>query len=94
MKENWDYVSFANYEADTRELTTRAAVAIDIIKSERDEAFRMLWAIVKASGGLVKVPESFVQQDIEGEIEYSEYDMAGLLRVPRTVTAREEGESG
>lgn len=55
LRKDWDYVTFADYQKDTRELTERA---MDLFKFQRKEIRdreRLIYAMVKAAGGKIAV---------------------------------------
>lgn len=55
MRENFDFVSMANYKADMDELGDRAAAVSQIQAEEIRNLKRLVWAMAKAAGGRVRV---------------------------------------
>lgn len=55
MRKDWDYVDFADYESDTRDLVN-AALSVSEEKDERIRQLEMLFFLaVKAAGGKVDI---------------------------------------
>ena len=60
MKLDHDYVAFADYENDTRELANTAAAALEYLRRQKMDAEGMLWAAVHAAGGKLSIPRNSV----------------------------------
>lgn len=70
MREGWDFVSFSDYMADTRQITDDAANVIANIKAQTDAALkeneqlrRVIGALVVAAGGEVTASEADLFQN-------------------------------
>ena len=55
-RRDWDWVSFGDYEHDTREITERATYVIGEQRRQIDERERVIAALVLAAGGTITVP--------------------------------------
>lgn len=66
-RQDHDYVSMADYEADTRELAETAADIISELKRQLREREIMMWAMVRAAGGSLLVRESDIGMGYPGK---------------------------
>ena len=53
MRQNFDYVTFADYESDMKESTGQALAAIAAMKQRAERAERTLAAVVLAAGEII-----------------------------------------
>jgi hypothetical protein len=58
LRQDWDFVTIADYQADMRETAEQAAGIISSLKESSDGYKRALAAAVLAAGGEVTVPEN------------------------------------
>ncbi len=58
MKRDHDYVTFADYENDTRELADSAASIIEDLRWQLRDREIMMWAMVRAAGGTLLVRQN------------------------------------
>jgi hypothetical protein len=52
---DFDYVTFADYEADTKELADQASSIITAQKRELDQSKRLIAELIIAAGGEIKI---------------------------------------
>lgn len=57
MRRDWDFVEIGDYRHDMEELGRQSAGVIATIRKERDDLQRLVFALVKAAGGSLSVPE-------------------------------------
>lgn len=55
MREDWDYVSFANYEKDMDDLAATSMAVADHYKRQIKAREAVIWAMVKAAGGKISL---------------------------------------
>ena len=85
MMENFDYVSFANYEKDMGELASRASGIIEHYKSEIKAREAVIWALVEAAGGRVTVSHADLIDPVKSwKIEDDPANKARIFIVKRT----------
>jgi hypothetical protein len=72
MRQDHDYVSFADYEKDMRETADKAANVIRTLIMERDEARIMLWAAVAAAGGRLSIGRNLIGRWLPKEWKVSD----------------------
>jgi hypothetical protein len=69
MRKDFDYIEFADYQADMRETAEQAAGIISSLKESSDGYKRALAAAVLAAGGEVTVPETHLHSLQEVTLE-------------------------
>lgn len=86
MRENFDYVTFANYESDMKESSDQAVRAINFVKDRAERAEKMLALVVLAAGGEVKIFDQDLTslRKIELTTWRDDADMSYRLTVSRT----------
>lgn len=57
-RKDWDYVEFADYEADMRESSEQAVAVITAMKAKTMQLERALMCAILAAGGEIKIYES------------------------------------
>lgn len=85
-RENWDFVSMANYKKDMDELGDQAAMAAGHMRRELRQCEEMLGLVVLAAGGEVKVPDNILQitmDEMETEILRDDANSQFIVRVRR-----------
>ena len=70
MKEDFDYVTFANYEKDMDELAATSLGITEHYKREIKAREAVIWAMVKAAGGKISVNiQDFYEPPANWEIQ-------------------------
>lgn len=57
MREDFDFVTMQNYQADMAESTERGAAAINLLQQEKKNLRTALWLVLHAAGGSMKVSQ-------------------------------------
>lgn len=64
MRRDWDFVTMADYAADTKEIVDNACATIDHFKEKERDARRGLIAAVLAAGGKITItPDDLINAD-------------------------------
>lgn len=83
MRENFDFVTMDTYSADMADLTSMAAAAINSTKSEVKSLQRLVWLLVQANGGSVKIQRhvlcAYSAETALLTIEYMAHDMSTVV---------------
>jgi len=55
MKEDFDFVTLANYEKDLNEITEQSIAITEYYKRQMEAREAVIWAMVKAVGGKISI---------------------------------------
>ena len=85
MRQDLDYVTMPDYQADMKESAERAVAAITHFKKRAERAELMCSLAVLAAGGKVEIPSEWLY-DPKLEIEHlrNDADMTYVIKVRRT----------
>lgn len=82
-RRDWDYVNFADYEHDTKEIVERSAAIIQDVRNRLVQAERLLAEVIIAAGGQVKLPLYELQNTNISYEMTQECDMSNMTLVFR-----------
>jgi len=85
MRQDFDYVTMADYRADMKESSDRAVSVIEHMKKRAERAELMCALAVLAAGGKVEIPSEWMY-DPKLHIEHTrnDADMTYVIRVRRS----------